>query len=361
MYDPSLSEPENEAFLWQADNRIRIEHSMMEFFRPEDYRIVTDVMMRRYRDYFQHELEARHFFDVTFDPLSNMVGLTVEQFESRAQARDLVSCGTDVTRTIRFDDLRWHVSRLTNAGLMNVRFRTHETEDEGSNVAFNHPSDAALIEASNSQLLTNCPISAEDIANARVIYGQCKDCAEGKPYPLKGRNETLERQDIIAPGQLIHIDIAYVNGIPFLFSVDDFCRYMHMIRMTNKSALSLQSALLELILYYRGHLKVVQTISADHESTILACASFVNSYGATLRSRIPGEHKVDAERGMRTVRESCESRSWNSRQTIRSLMPSFHGSRWIASTPGTSSLIRVRLHGCPKRLSRVPRSTFGRT
>jgi len=71
-------------------------------------------------------------------------------------------------------------------------------------VALNHPSDAALIEASNSLSFTNCPISAEDIANARVIYGQCKDCAEGKPYPLKGRNETLERQDITAPATLPH-------------------------------------------------------------------------------------------------------------------------------------------------------------
>ena len=131
MYDSRLSESVNEA-MWQEDNRIRIEHSMMEFFQPEDYRIVSDVMMmRRYREYFQHELEARHFFDVTFDPLSNMVGLTVEQFESRAQVRDLVSYGRDVTR---LDDLRWHVSRLTDAGLMNVRFRTLETEDEGSNV-----------------------------------------------------------------------------------------------------------------------------------------------------------------------------------------------------------------------------------
>ena len=131
MYDSRLSESENEA-MWQEDNRIRIEHSMMEFFQPEDYRIVSDVMMmRRYREYFKHELEARHFFDVTFDPLSNMVGLTVEQFESRAQVRDLVSCGRDMTR---LDDLRWHVSRLTDAGLMNVRFRTLETEDEGSNV-----------------------------------------------------------------------------------------------------------------------------------------------------------------------------------------------------------------------------------
>jgi hypothetical protein len=133
MYDSRLSESENEA-MWQQDNRIRIEHSMMEFFQPEDYRIVTDVMMRHYREHFQHELEARHFFDETFDPLSNMVCLTVEQFESRAQVRDLVSYGRDVTRSMRLDDLRWHASRLTDAGLMNVRFRTLETEDEGSNV-----------------------------------------------------------------------------------------------------------------------------------------------------------------------------------------------------------------------------------
>jgi hypothetical protein len=90
---------------------MRIEHSMMEFFQPDDYRIVMDVMMRRYREYFQHELEPRHFFDAIFDPLSNMVGLTVEQFKSRLLVRELVSND----RTIRLDNLRWHVSRLTNA------------------------------------------------------------------------------------------------------------------------------------------------------------------------------------------------------------------------------------------------------
>ncbi len=99
IYDPSLGESENEA-IWQADNRMRIEHSMMEFFQPDDYRIVMDVMMRRYREYFQHELEPRHFFDTTFDPLSNLVGLTVEQFKSRLLVRELVSND----RTIRLDD-----------------------------------------------------------------------------------------------------------------------------------------------------------------------------------------------------------------------------------------------------------------
>ena len=79
-----------------------------------------------------------------------MVGLTVEQFESRAQVRDLVSYGRYLTRSMQLDNLRWHVSRLTDAGLMNVRFRTLETEDEGSNVAvfpasFGTPSNLGAI------------------------------------------------------------------------------------------------------------------------------------------------------------------------------------------------------------------------
>ncbi len=46
-------------------------------------------------------------------------------------------------------------------------------------VALNHPSDAALIEASNS------PTARLALRMISSTYGQCKDCAEGKPYPLK--------------------------------------------------------------------------------------------------------------------------------------------------------------------------------
>ena len=40
-------------------------------------------------------------------------------------------------------------------------------------IALNHPSDAALTEAINSPSFMNCPISGEDIVNARIIYGRC--------------------------------------------------------------------------------------------------------------------------------------------------------------------------------------------
>ena len=69
-------ESENEA-RWQAEeNIIRIEHSMLQFYQPEDYRIVTDVMLCSYREYFRRELEPRQFFEENMDLLSSMLGLT---------------------------------------------------------------------------------------------------------------------------------------------------------------------------------------------------------------------------------------------------------------------------------------------
>ena len=100
IYDPTVSDSKNEA-RWQTDNIMRIEHSMLQYFQPEDYRIVTDVMIRRYRYHFQHELEQRHFFDETMNPHSNVIGLSVRQFQSRCLVRDIVFVWPDTVRSMR--------------------------------------------------------------------------------------------------------------------------------------------------------------------------------------------------------------------------------------------------------------------
>ena len=151
-------------------------------------------------------------------------------------------------------------------------------------IALNHPSDAALTDAVNSPSFMNCPISGEDTVNARIIYGRCKECDEEKPHPSKGYNEILDREDIIAPGQLLHVDIVFINMVPYLFSVDDFSGYLNPIRMLNKTANSLQHALLALILFYRGHLKVVRTIFSDHEAVFKSCSLFLEGHGANYRA-----------------------------------------------------------------------------
>jgi hypothetical protein len=44
-----------------------------------------------------------------------------------------------------------------------------------------------------------------------------------------------------------------------------------------------------------GHLKVVRTISSDHEAVFKSFALFLERHGANYRARIPGEHEADAE------------------------------------------------------------------
>ena len=81
IYDPTVSESEIERSQMASGQYYSyraVEHSsMLQFFQPEGYRIVTDVMLRSYRKYFRRELEPRHFFvEETMDPLSSMLGLT---------------------------------------------------------------------------------------------------------------------------------------------------------------------------------------------------------------------------------------------------------------------------------------------
>ena len=52
-------------------------------------------------------------------------------------------------------------------------------------------------------------------------------------------------------------------------------------------------ALLALILFYRGHFKVVRTISSDHEAVFKSCSLFLEGHGANSRARIPGEHDLN--------------------------------------------------------------------
>ena len=100
-------------------------------------------------------------------------------------------------------------------------------------------------------------------------------------------NKTLDRKDIITPGQLLHIDIVFIDKILYPFSVDDFRGYFNLIRMLNKTTNSLQRALLNLTLFYCGHLKVVRTISSDHESVFKSYSLFLAGHGANYRTRIP--------------------------------------------------------------------------
>ena len=53
IYESTVSESENGA-RWQADNIIRIEHSMLQFFQPEDYRVVLHLLQYEPTDQYSN-------------------------------------------------------------------------------------------------------------------------------------------------------------------------------------------------------------------------------------------------------------------------------------------------------------------
>jgi len=60
-----------------------------------------------------------------------------------------------------------------------------------------------------------------DLQNARVIYGPCPHCLEGKPQSSKCSHKSFhDSLKPTEPGELLHCDIVFIKGKPRLFSVD---------------------------------------------------------------------------------------------------------------------------------------------
>ena len=175
--------------------------------------------------------------------------------------------------------------------------------------ALDHPSDKAMAEMLKSPSMINVPITAQDLANARAIYGPCPHCLEGKPHPHVGKHRSFDGEsEPTKPGELLHVDIVYIAGDPYLFSVDHVSGYMNLFHMKSKSKASLQKGFEQLINFYRSNLKVVRMISSDHEVVIKSSEVYLNGLSVKLALRIPYEHEKTAERYVRMIREKMEAK-----------------------------------------------------
>ena len=70
--------------------------------------------------------------------------------------------------------------------------------------AMDHPSDKSLSAALVSPSVINATITPLDLSNARVMYGPCPDCLEGKPSRHKGMHHSWDPGGKATnPGQLL--------------------------------------------------------------------------------------------------------------------------------------------------------------
>ena len=175
--------------------------------------------------------------------------------------------------------------------------------------AWSHPSDKAMKAMLESPSMINVGITYADLKNARVLFGPCTHCREGKPYPHRGTHTGYDpSRNVSYPGELLHVDIVFINGKAYLFAVDDLTGFMMLIYTGSKTTKDLEDAYNVLINAYAGYGKIVKYISSDHENNLRACETYLNSKGVQLQLRIPGEHEKVAERGMRVVRERMRTK-----------------------------------------------------
>ena len=140
-----------------------------------------------------------------------------------------------------------------------------------------HPSDKSLGAALSSPSLINSGLTPLDLSNARAIFGPCPHCLEGKPYPHEGSHQTFDPGgEPQKAGELLHVDIIYIDGRPRLFAVDHVTGYLSIIIMNSKSKENVIKAYDQLINAYKANLKVVRMISSDHEKVLKSCESHLN-------------------------------------------------------------------------------------
>jgi len=175
---------------------------------------------------------------------------------------------------------------------------------ESLHVSLEHPSDSQLVAFIQSPSSINLPVSVQDVHNLRAIKGPCPICLEGRPKPHKGSHSSYNvESEPTKPGELLHVDIVFVQKKPRLFAVDHVTGYMSFILLDTKHQEDLVEAFVQIINAYKSYLKVVRGISCDHESVLRSCETELNRHGVKMSYRIPGEHEKIAERSMRVVRE----------------------------------------------------------
>lgn len=249
--------------------------------------------------------QARDNFTIDYDQ-------TVDVFRLSSH-----SSGREFEFTMNADGLYSHtVSARTDAALLSTDVEVNGKLYSAQQVQraraaralhqrLGHPSDNHLIHGLENGAYLECTTTANDVRLAQAILGKCSGCAIGKatedPSPPSASERAAE------PGNKLHMDIAFVNGRPYLVTVDDFSGCISLNRMPNKSRPSVELAIGKIIAKYNSFGHKVCTILCDREAVFTAAEVYANKQGVQFLRSGPGRHAKRAERAIRTLKEKFRS------------------------------------------------------
>ena len=169
----------------------------------------------------------------------------------------------------------------------------------------NHASDMILGKMLDDGLIAGCDYTAKDLRIARVLFGPCPACVEGKiredPEPA---SDTPPHTEVGGNVAMDVFDLGSVtiggNKAGFL-SADEASGLVCFVPAPNKSVTHVMSAIGATVAYYNGYQHKVQMLTTDHENCFLAAHDFVRSLGIQPSDTIPGRHQKLVERYKQTL------------------------------------------------------------
>ena len=174
---------------------------------------------------------------------------------------------------------------------------------------FGYASPGQLVKLISQGKIHNVNITAHDVARATDIWGPDLGSLKGKTTSHKAELQEEIIKIGIRSDQVMHIDLMFVNGIPYLISVFTPLEYVIVNRVTKKDEQTLWNSLISHINHIKKHGFHIPIIRVDGESAMSTqwFIDKVNAEGTTLDVTGAAEAVPVVERKIRHVKEKLRA------------------------------------------------------
>ena len=170
-----------------------------------------------------------------------------------------------------------------------------------------YPSVKDLLEVINTGSIINLHVTARDVERAHKIYGPDLAAIKGKTTSKKKARANV---DVIVKHvraeQVLHADIMFVNGEPFLVSIS---MPLGLLMVTDlkgrRTAAAVRDALWSQLAVYDAERFKVMMILTDGEGAIAKISELIRRRGIQVNIAGAGQHVPAIERQIRMIKERC--------------------------------------------------------
>ena len=159
-----------------------------------------------------------------------------------------------------------------------------------------------------TEILQDCPVTAQDVENARAIFGPNLGALKGKT--TKSKSAPVFIVPVTVPSAIserltdlhLHADVCFVNGIGFLVSISDKIKFCTAEAVGSRTNDVLVAALKKIHAIYRHGGYRIRVVSIDGEFTS-AKERIMSEAHMEMNSVAAGEHAPVIERHIRHLKE----------------------------------------------------------